>query len=390
MDLIELAFLEELEDHDEDWPPPVPVGVGSFTYKSRRTQFFYETCTDYEFLRNFRFDKAGALHLTSLLEAKLTSPARGGWPLTPQDIVLIGLNILSGGHFLRTGALLADVSYYAALNALHKFCVAVNELKSQVLHLPSLETMYKTSKAILEKYHLPGFAFAVDGVHIFLDEKPRNILEERIAQVFFGRKLRYAVNAQVIGGPDDRLIYDLNLGSPGSFSDSTTWRCSDVKGILEGQHPKFLLAGDSGYPKSKLLVTPFSNDDALGDANKRLFNLRLSGLRAEGSENIFGVWKRRWPIIKQVRFHHSNAIEVVLATAVLHNLSVLWKQPEWTEEDDDDIPPEFRNSNQGQVRVEDDLDRAAVRAEGEIVRNNLLANMPPPTAKERKQLAKTS
>ena len=168
MDLIDLAFLEELEDIDEDGPPPVPVGVRSF--KSQRTQFFYETCTDFDFVCNFRFDKARALHLTSLLEDKLTSPGRGGWPLTPQDIVLIGLNILAGGHFLRTGALLADVSYYAAWNALHKFCVAVNELKSQVLHLPSLETMYKTSEATLDKYHLPGFAFAVDGVHIFFDD----------------------------------------------------------------------------------------------------------------------------------------------------------------------------------------------------------------------------
>ena len=68
---------------------------------------------DFEFFHYFRFNKAGALYLTSLLEDKLTSPARGGWPLTPQDIVLIGLNILAIGHFLRTGALLADVSYYA-------------------------------------------------------------------------------------------------------------------------------------------------------------------------------------------------------------------------------------------------------------------------------------
>ena len=46
MDLIDLAFLEELDDNDEDGPPPVPVGVCSF--KSRRTQFFYDTCTDFE------------------------------------------------------------------------------------------------------------------------------------------------------------------------------------------------------------------------------------------------------------------------------------------------------------------------------------------------------
>ncbi len=38
----------------------------------------------------------------------------------------------------------------------------------------------------------------------------------------------------------------------------------------------------------------------------------------------------------------------------------------------------------------DDLDRAAVRAEGEIVRNRLLANMPPPTSDERKMLGQTS
>ena len=41
MDLIDLAFLEELEDKDNVGPPPVPVRVRSF--KSRRTQCFYDT-----------------------------------------------------------------------------------------------------------------------------------------------------------------------------------------------------------------------------------------------------------------------------------------------------------------------------------------------------------
>ena len=44
-------------------------------------------------------------------------------------------------------------------------------------------------------------------------------------------KLKYAINAQVVGGPDN-LIYDINLGSPGSFSDATTWRCSGIKNIV--------------------------------------------------------------------------------------------------------------------------------------------------------------
>ena len=47
------------------------------------------------------------------------------------------------------------------------------------------------------------------------------------------------------------------------------------------------------------------------------------------------------------------------------------------------IPPEFRNENQGEVVVVDMVnDRAAVRAEGDMVRNRLMENMPPPTVRE--------
>ena len=56
--------------------------------------------------------------------------------------------------------------------------------------------------------------------------------------------------------------------------------------MILGLHPKFLLAGDS---KIKITVAPFTNVEELGDPHKRLFNLRLSGLNAQGSENIFGM-----------------------------------------------------------------------------------------------------
>ena len=131
------------------------------------------------------------------------------------------------------------------------------------------------------------------------------------------------------------------------------------------------------------MVKPFTNEEALGDPHKHLFNLRLSGLRAEGSENIFGMWKMRLPIIKHVRLNHYNAMEAVFATAVLHNYCVHRNEPELHMDGEDEIPGEFLNFNQGQVHVVDDLDRAAVGAEGEIVRNRLLANMPPPTSDER-------
>jgi hypothetical protein len=137
------------------------------------------------------------------------------------------------------------------------------------------------------------------------------------------------------------LIYDLELGATGSWYDSSIWRQSDVKKVLETMQPRFRVAGDSGYPRSVILVTPYSRAEGENDLDKRLFNLRHSGLRGECTECIFGMWKRRFLIIRNMRNHNSNALEVVMATAVLHNLSVIWGEPEPedvddSEEDEDD------------------------------------------------------
>ena len=78
------------------------------------------------------------------------------------------------------------------------------------------------------------------------------------------------------------------LGSPGRLPDSVTWRTSPVKVLLESQHPLFRIAGDSAYPKSKLMVTPYRTAEAANDPSKRLFNLRLCGARTECTEDIYG------------------------------------------------------------------------------------------------------
>ena len=49
-----------------------------------------------------------------------------------------------------------------------------------------------------------------------------------------------------------------------AWSDSTTWRCSDAKVLIEGMNPPYRVLGDSGYPISKCLITPYSTDEAEG------------------------------------------------------------------------------------------------------------------------------
>jgi hypothetical protein len=54
----------------------------------------------------------------------------------------------------------------------------------------------------------------------------------------------------------------------------------------------------------------------------RLFNARLSGLRTVMSENVFGIWKKRFPVLRMLRTHYPTSKDVILATAILHNIAM--------------------------------------------------------------------
>ena len=71
-----------------------------------------------------------------------------------------------------------------------------------------------------------------------------------------------------------RIIYDVDVRCPGAFHDARVWRFSEVKPYLEQRWPRFLLAGDSAYPRSLVMVTPFPKRESDRDPIKRLFNLR--------------------------------------------------------------------------------------------------------------------
>jgi hypothetical protein len=46
----------------------------------------------------------------------------------------------------------------------------------------------------------------------------------------------------------------------------------------------------------------------------------LSGLRTVMSENLYGVWKRRFPILKALRTDFTLSQKIIVATAILFNL----------------------------------------------------------------------
>lgn len=80
----------------------------------------------------------------------------------------------------------------------------------------------------------------------------------------------------------------------------------------------FYITEDSEYPCRTYLLTPLLN--LVNDA-QRLYNEAYTRTRVK-LENIFGIWKRRFPILAYgCRLKLETTLTVIIATAVLHNIA---------------------------------------------------------------------
>ena len=91
------------------------------------------------------------------------------------------------------------------------------------------------------------------------------------------------------------------------------------------------------------------------------------------SENVFALWKRRFPIINVLRFNINHSQDTVVATAVLHNMGLLWK---------DEFVGDHHNDRDDQdqddfIVIEDPANNPAERRyRGQVLRDILLERMP--------------
>lgn len=79
-----------------------------------------------------------------------------------------------------------------------------------------------------------------------------------------------------------------------------------------------MLSGDSGYNVRNYLFTPLLNPQTAAEHRYNEAHIRT---RAR-VENIFGIWKRRFPILAYgCRLKLETILTSIVATAVLHNLA---------------------------------------------------------------------
>ena len=260
------------------------------------------------------------------------------------------------------------------------------EVRTRFLYMPTDEMQRKNMHDVYETYKLNNVIAGVDGCHFPFFGKPHGVPIGRDPLRFLNRKGFYSINEQVVGGYD-RRIYDINLRAPGSYHDATTWLLAEPKAWFETRFPQRYVLGDSAYAQSDVLMTPYSEPESRQDDNKCLYNIRHSGSRVEMTENIYGMLKRRFPIVKCLRVDLGNAMNIIICTAILHNMALDFQDDLPNHDHPDYVAdPRFEDV---QVQVINQVPINQRRLRAQLARYNWRHAMDPnPTEKERKKMAR--
>lgn len=223
-----------------------------------------------------------------------------------------------------------------------------------IIKWPSLEEAKRTASYFKRKNNFPGIIGCIDGSHIPI-AKPAQQHEAYINRKGFHSLILQAVCSEkrkfidVECGKyfhyryvDSQSFYELIVGYPGSMHDARVLRRTYLGQILQNNPEEIIftnemhLLGDSAYPLSNSLLTPYRDNGNLNQIQKR-YNFKLSSNRIR-IEHAFGILKARFRILKYINVHNtSNIPKIILACCILHNLCIdvndEIEQPEYEEEE---------------------------------------------------------
>ena len=339
-----------------------------------------------DFYKRYRFCKQSVHRLANLVFPEDPVNNRG-LPFTHIQVVCSALHYVGGASFQRTEGVCAGSSTSTAHKSFYTFASALQRFKPYIVHMPTREIMEENAREVWNKHHIYNVIGGIDGSHVRMECLTRQMPDGMDKEIFRNRKGWYSLNVLVFGGYDHR-IYDLVVNAPGSFHDSAIFRMSMMKPYIRRLYPKVQVLGDSAFALTDTVITPYSGRERNADIDKALFNHRHSKARLEMTEHIYGIWKKRFPIIGQLRQKLENCFVVVETTAILHNLSILWEDI-LPREMDHDLPPGMAlQHEEPEDAAEEGAPQNERRLDGERIRDGLkrLCSQTPPTAAELRKI----
>lgn len=314
------------------------AAIGAAAQKRRRNLRTTptDTVTPQEFRQRYRFTKETFQHICRMLESQLEPPNKRNDSLSTEQQLLITLRFYATGNFQMTDADLIGVHQTTAGRIVHKVSKAIASLREQFISFPSPDELEAEKVSFYNLSRFPGVIGVIDGTHVRVQRPSGNSSE-----LYRNRKDFFSLNVQIMF--DSKLrVRDIVTHWYGSAHDSRIFQNSLLYDRLEVLPHGSWILGDSGYPCLPFLLTPFLSPS---DPAQRRYNKNLIITR-NCAERGIGVLKRRFPAIKNgLRVQIENSQPIIIACAILHNIAINNKEPEFDGNELLSDPPAFVNQS---------------------------------------------
>ncbi|XP_067643205.1 putative nuclease HARBI1 [Eurosta solidaginis] len=167
---------------------------------------------------------------------------------------------------------------------------------------------------------IPNVIGCVDGTHIAIYAPSAN------RHLYLNRKGFFSINAMIVSCDHDMNIRFVDARYAGSTHDSFVWNNSSLKSHLENMHlsgDNSIYLGDSGYPLSAYLLTPFRLAES--GTRESIFNKK----HAKGRnviERTIGVLKCRFRcLLGKMRYNPDKVKSIINICCALHNICKMFR-----------------------------------------------------------------
>ncbi|KAF2884499.1 hypothetical protein ILUMI_21673 [Ignelater luminosus] len=168
----------------------------------------------------------------------------------------------------------------------------LSSLAADIIKPPSVAEKEQTTAFYYHKAGIPNVIGCIDGSHIEIDKPTERSVD------YINRKGYHSIVLQGLCNEHLNFI-DIFIGYPGSVHDARVFRNSSLYSKLQTVCGDKYILGDSAYPQSPQLLTPYKDNGHLTAAQK-YFNKKLSTCRVD-IEHVFGLCKQRFRQLYHVK-----------------------------------------------------------------------------------------
>ncbi|XP_048756388.2 putative nuclease HARBI1 [Ostrea edulis] len=307
--------------------------------RDRQNSFLF--CSEEEFIDRFRLSKECVMSILQEITEKLEPKQKEVCAISPLNQLLVALRFYATRSFLRVSGDLSGVHESPASRIVTRVSRALASLYKNYVTFPTGNKLLETQRNFMQQSGIPGIIGVIDCTHI-----PIQSPGGKSAELFRNRKYCFSINVQAICD-HELMLTSLVARWSGSTHDSRIFQNNNICARLERREIQGIIIGDNGYPLRPYLITPLLT---CRNREERRFNFALCNARVK-IENVFGIWKRRFPCLRQqLRLKLSTSLLVITACSVLYNIArkAAVPVPETNDDNPDDVPvPVLPNQNQG-------------------------------------------